>query len=319
MTATRFCLVAIVIWQIAAGSMLWAQGGGGYGGSEASSNRADRQTGSGGTGAGELSWLSPEQVLNAISVQGSAEIRVPPEKVRVVLAVLSAATTAQESQTENARRVQAVREQWKAAGIPEGDMAEDFIAVLPQYTWKQEQLEGTPSLVQRLTGYRMQTNLHVSVKSEAAAMEAVRMAFSQGVSDIITFEYSSSQLDKKKKESRELALNAAKEKAALLLSIFNAPPPVINVEERTEIIWPQSQYITFSNDLQETVDYNFNRNLPQIRAIRPQMTFYKGLTSPADVRPETVSLQPEIAVVSTVRIYYQSPATKQLSNLRITN
>ncbi len=52
------------------------------------------------------------------------------------------------------------------------------------------------------------------------------------------------------------------------------------------------------------------RELPQIKSYRPKMTFFDGLKSEADVRPANVSLKPTIAVISTVRLYYQSPATK---------
>ncbi len=40
------------------------------------------------------------------------------------------------------------------------------------------------------------------------------------------------------------------------------------------------------------------------------MTFFDGVGSDADVRPAGAAMNPVITVVSTVRIDYQSPATK---------
>jgi uncharacterized protein YggE len=256
--------------------------------------------------------LSPEYALAYIAVEGTAEIRVKPRAIRVVMAVMTEGKTAEACQAANARQVAAVREQWRELGIPDEKVVEDFIAVLPRFAWRMEKSEDdTKLLTQRLAGYRMQTNLHVAVNTEAEAMAAIHRAFSQGVSDIITFDYWSPELDEKKREARQAALDAAKKKADVLLAVFDERPPVINIKERTQAFFPKALYQTFENVLEETVEYRGSwSNFPRIKAYRPKMTFYHGLNSNADIRPKEPPMKPEISVVSTVSIYYQSPATK---------
>jgi hypothetical protein len=157
----------------------------------------------------------------------------------------------------------------------------------------------------------MQSNLHLLVKTEPDAMAAINLAFQQGVTDIVTFDYWSSELDAQKAKVREMAIAAAQEKAKTLLAVFDDRPKVINVQENTAVLYPHSLYQTYENILEERVEYNNAwRDKPAIKAYRPKMTFFQGLQSHSDKRPSTPAMRPEISVVSTVRIYYQSPADR---------
>ena len=284
-------------------------GGFGGGGSYSSSDRNDHAF-SGIWHTGDVAGaLPPDLALRYITVDGTAEIRVRPQEIRLVLAVLAEGETAEQCRSEIARRIEAVRGLWGELDIPAEKIAEDFISVLPRYTWQIEERQGTDFLVQHLDGYRMQTNLHVAVGTEAEAMEAVRQAFARGVSDIITFDYWSGELDEKKREARRSALDAAREKADLLLSEFTDRPPLINVQERTKAFLPHELYRTFENVLEEKIEWSGGSRNPRVKAYRPKMTFFDGLKSTADVRPGEPALRPAISVVSTVRLYYQSPAT----------
>jgi hypothetical protein len=59
------------------------------------------------------------------------------------------------------------------------------------------------------------------------------------------------------------------------------------------------------------VTANFNRNVPFIHASRPRNTYYRGLYSDGDVQPRDLPMNPEISVVSTVRLYFKSPAASE--------
>jgi hypothetical protein len=142
-------------------------------------------------------------------------------------------------------------------------------------------------------------------------MAAIQLAFKQGVTDIVTFDYWSSEINEQKINARAAAIEAAKEKAKTLLAVFATPPKVINIQESTAVFFPHSLYRTYENVLEEQVQYNNSwQNLPAIKAYRPKMTFFQGLESRSDVGPAEAAIRPEIAVVSTVRLYYQSPADK---------
>lgn len=285
---------------------LSAQGFGAYPG------QPSRPSGMAGTAAGGVSApLSPETALNYITIQGTAEIRVEPEVIRLVLAVTSEANSADQCMKENTEQIRAVRAEWNKLKIPEDNVVEDFISVLPVYSWHRETRDGREVRIQKQTSYRMQSNLHLAVNTEEQAMKAISGAFSQGISDIITFDYWSSELEAKQQQAREAAVAAAKKKAETLLAAFDQRPPLINIQEQTRTLLPHSLYRSFENILEETELYSREaQNLPQIKAYRPKMTFFDGSKENADSRPDTVALKPSIAIISTVTLYYQSPATK---------
>ncbi len=130
----------------------------------------------------------------------------------------------------------------------------------------------------------------------------------------MTFDYWSSQLDEQKVKARAAAIEAAKAKSKILLAVFAEPPKVINIQESTAVFLPHSLYRTYENALEEQIQFHSNwNNIPAIKAFRPKMTYFQGLQSRSDIQPAKAALRPEIAVVSTVRLYYQSPADKTVA------
>lgn len=258
---------------------------------------------------GRIPVLKPEVAEAYITIEGTAELRVRPTQIRVVLAISSQAETAQLCRQEINDKVKLLRSEWKKLGIPDAKIVEDFIAAIPHYEWNEEMRENLSVLAERKTGYRMQSNLHVAVANEAAAQRAVDKAFEAGVTDIIAFDYGSDKLDEAKDQARETALKAAKAKSELLLKgLLKEEPIVVNLQEHTTVHHPESLYRSFTNADDQTVTSGWRDNLPRIHAHRPKNTYYRGLTQDADVQPQDLPMQAEITVVSTVRIYYASPA-----------
>jgi uncharacterized protein YggE len=288
-----------------------AQGGGSY--------DAAGSYGSGGGDASAIRFspsshprLAPEVSLNYITITGSAVVRVEPEELRVVMAVMNEAESSNECQDLNQATCAAVRAAWITLGVKDDNIVEDFISMLPRYEWSFEEKFGRQVAVQKLVGYRIQTNLHVAVKNETEALKAVNLAFKQGVNDIVTFDYWSSKTDAAKREARKKALQAAKEKSETLLAVFADPPPMINVLEETSVHNPQQLYQTFENKLAENYRGSWNSNIPQIWAYSPKQSFFKGLESNVDVQADGLPMRPAIVVASEVQLYYQSPATKSI-------
>ena len=122
-----------------------------------------------------------------------------------------------------------------------------------------------------------------------------------------------------KVRAREQALQAARSKADMLLkTLFDTRPAVINVQERTTVRYPESLYDAFENSYREEVTSGGNRDLPFIRAYRPRNTYYRGLQSDSDIQSAGLAMRPEISVVSTVRLYFESPAALRPNRKRTT-
>lgn len=262
-----------------------------------------------------LPHLDREIAAGYIAVDGRAEVRVRPTEIRVVLAVTSEANTAQECQQTIAATIKRLTAAWVKLEIAPKDIVEDFIAVLPRYQWNLEQRGEVDVGVESKVGYRMQTNIHLAVPNDATAMAALAAAFEQGVTEVIAFDYWSRELDDVKQKAREQAVAAARSKSEVLLgALFKDRPPAINVQEQTTVRYPDSLYHSFANTLDESVTPAWRRDVPFIRAYRPRNTYYRGLYSDGDVQARELPMQPEISVVSTVRLYFESPAAKHTTN-----
>jgi uncharacterized protein YggE len=255
--------------------------------------------------------LDREVVEGFIAIDGRAEVRLRPTELRIVLAVTSEGETALQCQTMIDETMGKLKQSWTALNIPEENIVEDFIAVLPRYAWELEKQNNIQVGIEKKEGYRMQTNVHLAVPNDANAAKAFSAAFEHGVTDIIAFDYWSKDLDEMKVQARSKAVQAARTKSDLLFgALFDDPPELINVQEKTTVHFPKSLYDSFVNVYEEDLTTPWIRNVPQIRLYRPQNTYYRGLQFDGDVQPRDLPMHPEISIVSTVRLYFESGASR---------
>jgi len=256
-----------------------------------------------------------EAVESNIEIVGTAEIRVKPTAVRVIMALTSQGATAEECMKANEKKEQALTQAWSKMGVPDDKVFLDFISMLPVYEWNVQQQEGNRYLVEDLSGYLVQTNAHIQVANEAEARAAVRAAFQLGMTDIISFDYWCESLDNYKVQAQKQALANAQRKAELLLTAHfrNAQTPKpLNIREQTQVIYPKSLYESFTNDYSQSLHRTYHRqSLPEIRAFRPKNTHYRGFFGHTDSQDPRLPMQPEISVVSTISCYYAAPGEKK--------
>ncbi len=220
---------------------------------------------------GRISSLKPEVAKAYITIEGTAELRVQPTQIRVVMAVTSQAETAPLCRQEINDKVKLLRSEWKKLGIPDIKIVEDFISAIPHFEWKEEKQENITVLAERKTGYRMQSNLHVAVADEAAAQRAVDKAFEAGVTDIIAFDYSSEKLDEAQDQAREAALKAAKAKSELLLKGLLKDEPNRREPARAyHCASSESLYRSFTNADDQTVTQVGAITYPEFTHIVPR-------------------------------------------------
>jgi uncharacterized protein YggE len=256
----------------------------------------------------DLPPLDPKVAVSYITLDGRAEARVRASEIRIVLAVTAEGETAEKCQQSVAAKVERLKAAWSKTKIAPEKIVVDFIAVLPNYRWNLEKREDVEVAVEKKAGYRMQSNVHLAVADAAQAEAALGQAFAQGVADIIAFDYWSRDLDEVKLKVRQEAVQAARAKADALLTLFPEKPPIINVQEKTTVRYPESMYSSFRASYEEMVTPTWWHNMTLIHAVRPRNTYYRGLSTDGDVQPRELPMSPEISVVSTVRLYFKSPA-----------
>ena len=259
------------------------------------------------------SEMTPELAQSVVIVEGSAVESVKPSQIRIILALTFEGMSSRECKTGVEEKIAQLRPLWKQAGLADDKIVEDFISILPRYEIEFKKQDDREMAMEKKSGYIMQTNIHLAVADDAEAMKALEIAFANGVTDIIGFDYWSDELDQKKKDVRAKAIQAAKEKSELLLGLFENKPPVINVQENTTVVYPESMYASFQNSLSSEyhANYNSRRNIPLIKLPRPQNTYYRGNLPNADVHATGLPMRPALSVVSTVKIFYQSPAAEK--------
>ncbi len=190
--------------------------------------------------------LDPKVAVSYITLDGRAEARVRPSEIRIVLAVTAEADSAAKCQQSVNGTIDRLKAAWTKMNVPPENIFVDFIAVLPRYTWTLEQREGSEVGVEKKAGYHMQSNVHLAVPDNAQAETALAAAFAEGVTDIIAFDYWSRDLDEAKAKVRQEAVKAARAKADTLLApLFDGKLPIINVQEKTTVRYPDSMYSSF--------------------------------------------------------------------------
>lgn len=256
----------------------------------------------------EFKPLEPEEVGRYITFEGKAELRLNPTQIRIVLAVTSEDASSKGCSEKIRKTIGDLRDSLAAIEIGESEISEDFIAILPRYEWKIEDQEDQTVGIESKVGYRMQTNVHVAAPNEKKAMEVLEKAFEAGVTDIIAFDYWTNEIEAGRVLARKKAIQKAQEKADTLLSLFEEKPGIINVQERTRTYFPKGLYESFENAYTSSTYRPTRRDIPFIGAHRPKNTYYRGLDIDSDAPATELAMKPEISVVSTVRIYYRSPA-----------
>ncbi len=257
-------------------------------------------------------------VQQYIEVEGKIELRVKPDQIRIVIAVIESAKTSAECEKKLFAKLASLKNAFRQNGIRDENVVDDFIAVLPQYEFAFEKRDEQEVAVERLTGYEMQSNLHIQVANNTQAMQVIRSAFAMNVSDVIGFDYGSTQLDAMKKQATEQATAAAKEKAdTLLTAMFDEKPRVINIRSETQVVLPDQLYRSFENSSSESYSQSKIRtNMPVIRVSRPQNTYYKGFFElTLDRQPNMLPMQNEISIIANVSIFYESPVASEYRQL----
>lgn len=248
-----------------------------------------------------------ETLERFITVEGRAELRVVPDRLRVVLAVTSEGESPKACRTTNAEQLGALAKALEGAGVDQKSITTDFIAMLPTYSWRVEDMAGQRVAVEKPTGYRLQENVHVATADESSAQKVIDLAFGVGISSVIAVDHWSSALDDARQQALDHALAAARRKAEVLLSVFESKPRPVNVSESTEIVRPEAMYVSFENAYEGTMTQPWSRDLPVVSAFRPKNTFLRGFVGDVDLQSGAVPMEPYIAVVSTVRIHYRTP------------
>jgi len=151
--------------------------------------------------------LSKPAATGSISVSGSSAIRVQPDRVVLIFGVETFARTPRASQSQNARLSREVLDAIRAHSIAERHIATAHFALHPRYDDYDRNV---------ISGYEARNTIAVTLRDVQKLEPVLVAALEAGATAVDGIEFSITNLRELRDEARELAVQAALEKATAM-------------------------------------------------------------------------------------------------------
>ncbi len=151
-----------------------------------------------------------EEGEDSITVSGNAGIQVKPDMARVTVGVVANGSTSEAAREANAQAMADTQVALAELGIGEEDMLTSDITLRPTYVYTNNYSEGT------INGYRMSTDLVVTVRDLEKIGEVLDAAIGAGSNSLDSLEFLVSNQDELYNEALADAVELARQKAELL-------------------------------------------------------------------------------------------------------
>lgn len=160
-----------------------------------------------------------------IQVRGTAVVHVTPDRVLIQLGVQSTGRTPQAVEAANSATINRMIREIKKLGVEEQDIVTDRYLIDPIY-------DGYDSL--QIEGYRINNMIGITLREIDLVNEVIIEALEAGANQVVNVEFYLSDLRKYRDQARELAVQAAGEKARDLAKAAGAEAScVISINEKT--------------------------------------------------------------------------------------
>jgi uncharacterized protein YggE len=159
----------------------------------------------------------------SIQVSGSATVKVIPDIVTIQLGVTSNATMPQGVYDQNTAAIKKVTAAIRALGVADKDISTGYYLIQPVYN-DYNSLD--------IKGYRINNSVVVNLKDVSKVSQVLTAALSAGANEVVDVQFKTSQLRQHRDEARQLAMQAAQEKARDLAGTVNSQPGcVLSIDE----------------------------------------------------------------------------------------
>jgi uncharacterized protein YggE len=149
----------------------------------------------------------------SVQVTGSATVNVAPDRALIQLGVQSNGLTPRAVEAANSAAIQRVMKAVQAQGVAAKDIATDLYVIEPIY-------EDYDSLY--IKGYRINNVVAVTLRDVQQTGPVLAAALEAGANQVLNVEFYTSDLRKYRDQARQLAMQAAQEKAQDLAGAVGA-------------------------------------------------------------------------------------------------
>lgn len=145
-----------------------------------------------------------------ISVTGSAEVKVVPDEIYLSTAVETRHAQLAEAKKENDQSVAKVLAYVKSSGVEAKDVQTDFITIEPEYN---REISWAKPIM-----YVVRQSIQIKLTDTTKFEKMLTGLLSNGVNNVSSIEFRTSQLRKHRDAARVMAIQAAREKADALVA-----------------------------------------------------------------------------------------------------
>ncbi len=199
--------------------------------------------------------LAPAPVCDAsrsVQVNGTAVINVTPDRALIQLGVQSNGSTPGAVELVNSTAMQAVINAVRLLGVETKDIATDVYIIEPVY-------ENYDSMY--IKGYRINNMIAITVRDISKTSPLIAAALQAGANQVVNVNLYTSQLRKYRDQARELAMQAASEKAQALAKAAGAETGcILTISENTWSAYNGWFYGTGSGSTQNLMTQNVMQN-----------------------------------------------------------
>lgn len=161
----------------------------------------------------------------SVQVSGTAVVNVLPDRALIQLGVQSNGRTPKEVQAKNSATLIRVIKSLQNLGIEAKDISTDRYVIEPLY-------EDYDSL--HIKGYRIYNIVAITMRDVDKTSDAIAEALQAGANQVVNVEFYTSELRKYRDQAREMAMQAASEKASALAKAAGADTGcVLSINENT--------------------------------------------------------------------------------------
>lgn len=168
----------------------------------------------------------PAAAQRTISVSGTADVQVVPDRAELVLGVETKSDSLAEATRDNDARVARVLAFLRQSNIPADRIQTDFIAIEPVYHERDSQ---------RIDYFQAQKTIAVTLWDLATFERVLQGALARGATHVLEVTFRTSQLRTHRDTARDRAIRAAREKAEALAGALNTKLGVVQTIQ--ENIW----------------------------------------------------------------------------------
>jgi uncharacterized protein YggE len=165
-----------------------------------------------------------------INVSGSAEVKVTPDEVMLNVGVETRDANLNVAKSQNDERVANSLKFLKDNGVDDKDVQTDYLDVEPNYDYENHNLASHVNPM----FYSVRKSISIRLKKPAEFDKILTGLMNNGVNNVVGIDFRTTELRKHRDKARQMAVQAAKEKAMALageLGVKVGAPLHINAQE----------------------------------------------------------------------------------------